>query len=98
MIQIPEQLKNKGFRFLKLKPRDKTPLEKEWQKNSNYNLMHCNSTYPTPFKDINLYYIKTLENISNRNVGYSGHERGIEIPIAAVALGYTIIEKHIHKH
>ena len=62
---------------------------------ANYVLMHCNSTYPTPFKDINLSYMNNLKKISNREVGYSGHERGIHIPIAAVALGACCIEKHI---
>jgi sialic acid synthase SpsE/sugar phosphate isomerase/epimerase len=62
---------------------------------ADYVLMHCNSTYPTPFKDINLNYIKKLEELSRRPVGYSGHERGIHIPVAAVALGASVIEKHI---
>ena len=58
-------------------------------------MLHCNSTYPAPFKDINLQYLKRLSEISSTIVGYSGHERGISIPIAAVALGARIIEKHI---
>ena len=53
---------------------------------ADYNLLHCNSTYPTPFKDVNLNYMETLRKISCRPVGYSGHERGIAIPIAAAAL------------
>tara|TARA_R110001599_G_scaffold60939_3_gene169268 strand:+ start:35972 stop:38221 length:2250 start_codon:yes stop_codon:yes gene_type:complete len=56
--------------------------------------LHCNSTYPTPFKDVNLSYLKNLKEITSSLVGYSGHERGISIPIAAVALGARIIEKH----
>ena len=56
--------------------------------------MHCNSTYPSPFKDINLKYIEKLSELTNSVVGYSGHERGITVPIAAVALGAKIIEKH----
>jgi len=63
--------------------------------NTNYILLHCNSTYPTPFKDVNLKYIKHLADLSGRPVGYSGHERGYEIPLAAVAMGAVIIEKHI---
>lgn len=62
---------------------------------ASFSLLHCNSTYPTPFKDVNLSYMKHLEQISGAIVGYSGHERGIEIPIAAVALGARIVEKHI---
>jgi len=61
---------------------------------ANFALLHCNSTYPTPFKDINLAYISRLKDMSGGPVGYSGHERGISVPIAAVALGAKIIEKH----
>lgn len=61
---------------------------------AKYVLLHCNSTYPSPFSDINLKYLKTLEELSGGVVGYSGHERGYEVPIAAVAMGAKIIEKH----
>ena len=57
-------------------------------------LLHCNSTYPTPFKDVNLGYLSELKKITDAPVGYSGHERGIHIPLAAVALGAKVIEKH----
>lgn len=57
-------------------------------------LLHCNSTYPAPFKDINLRYMSRLKDIGGSLVGYSGHERGIAVPIAAVALGAKVIEKH----
>ncbi|MFT4304532.1 MAG: N-acetylneuraminate synthase family protein [Candidatus Woesearchaeota archaeon] len=56
--------------------------------------LHCNSTYPTPFKDVHLNYLLRLKTITNGVVGYSGHEIGIEVPIAAVALGAKVIEKH----
>ena len=65
--------------------------------NSNkaeYALLHCNSTYPAPFKDINLMYMNNLKK-HNVPVGYSGHERGIAVTLAAVALGAKIIERHI---
>jgi len=62
---------------------------------ASFALLHCNSTYPTPFKDVRLSYLKRLKELSSSIVGYSGHERGIEVPIAAVALGARIIEKHI---
>ena len=62
---------------------------------AGYVLLHCNSTYPTPFKDVNLRYIERLRDLSGAPVGYSGHERGIEVPIAAAALGAVVIEKHI---
>lgn len=58
-------------------------------------LLHVNSTYPTPYSDVNLRFMPTLEKLSTSGLyGYSGHERGIHIPIAAVGLGATIIEKH----
>ena len=63
--------------------------------NSRYVLLHCNSTYPAPFKDINLRYLNRLRQLSSGDVGYSGHERGIEVSIAAVAMGAVVIEKHI---
>lgn len=60
-----------------------------------YALLHCNSTYPTPFKDVHLHYLERLRELADAPIGYSGHERGIEVPIAAVALGANVIEKHI---
>jgi sialic acid synthase SpsE len=63
------------------------------QLGAQYAVLHCNSTYPTPFKDVNLRYLDRLRELT-RIVGYSGHERGIHIPVAAVALGAKIIEKH----
>ena len=64
------------------------------KRTSNFLLLHCNSTYPTPFKDVNLKYLKTLRRISKSPVGYSGHERGTSVAIAAAALGAVVIEKH----
>ena len=62
---------------------------------SNYALLHCNSTYPAPFEDLNLNFIKSLVKYTqNEIVGWSGHERGYHICIGAVALGAKIIEKH----
>jgi N-acetylneuraminate synthase len=60
-----------------------------------YALLHCNSTYPAPFSDINLSFMDKLTLIGDCPVGYSGHERGINIAIAAVARGARIIEKHL---
>lgn len=60
---------------------------------AKFALLHCNSTYPAPFKDVNLRYMDRLHQFCPI-VGYSGHERGIHVPIAAVARGATIIEKH----
>lgn len=61
---------------------------------SPFAMLHCQSTYPAPFKDINLRYLTRLAEISGGPVGYSGHERGFHVPLAAVALGARIIEKH----
>lgn len=59
-----------------------------------FSVLHCNSTYPTPYKDVNLSYLPRLKRLANTVVGYSGHERGFAIPPVAVALGARIIEKH----
>jgi N,N'-diacetyllegionaminate synthase len=59
------------------------------------SILHCNTEYPTPYKDVNLKAMKSLEKKFRCPVGYSDHTTGIEIPIAAVALGASIIEKHI---
>jgi len=61
---------------------------------ASFALLQCNSTYPAPFGDINLAYMDRLREISNSPVGYSGHERGYEVPIAAIARGAKVIEKH----
>ena len=61
---------------------------------ASYAILHCNSTYPTPFKDVHLAYMKKLFRLTGI-VGYSGHERGYHVPVAAVALGATIVEKHL---
>ena len=56
--------------------------------------LHCQSTYPAPFKDVNLAYLTRLAELTQAPVGYSGHERGFHVAVAAVALGARIIEKH----
>jgi len=58
-------------------------------------LLHCNSTYPAPFKDVNLRYLDRLREIAGGPVGYSGHERGSSVAVAAVALGAKVVEKHL---
>lgn len=57
-------------------------------------LLHCNTEYPTPFCDVNLMVMKRMQEEFGCLVGYSDHTPGIEIPIAATALGAVIIEKH----
>jgi len=61
----------------------------------NITVLHCNTEYPTPFEDVNLRAMLTIKNaFPGVSVGYSDHTLGIEIPIAATALGATVIEKH----
>ena len=57
-------------------------------------LLHCNTQYPTPFEDVNLSAMQTINKSTGKAVGYSDHTTGIEVPIAAVAMGATVIEKH----
>lgn len=57
-------------------------------------VLHCNTEYPTPYADVNLKAMLTLKEELGVNVGYSDHTQGIEIPIAAAALGASVIEKH----
>lgn len=57
-------------------------------------ILHCNTQYPTPMKDVNLKAMLTIKHDFETAVGYSDHTRGIEVPIAAVALGAEVIEKH----
>lgn len=57
-------------------------------------LLHCTTEYPTPYTDVNLSAMRTLENALGIPVGYSDHTLGIEVAVAAVALGARVIEKH----
>lgn len=57
-------------------------------------LLHCTTEYPTPYADVNLKAMLTMKDKFGLRVGYSDHTKGIEVPIAAVAMGATIIEKH----
>lgn len=61
---------------------------------STITLLHCNTQYPTPYCDVNLKAMLTLKEYFGVNVGYSDHTTGIEIPIAAAALGACVVEKH----
>lgn len=60
----------------------------------NLTLLHCTTEYPTPFSDVNLRAMLSIKDEFNVQIGYSDHTKGIEVPIAAVALGATVIEKH----
>ena len=57
-------------------------------------LLHCNTEYPTPMEDVNLRAMQELGKHFGMSIGYSDHTQGIEVPIAAVSLGATVIEKH----
>lgn len=57
-------------------------------------ILHCNTEYPTPMKDVNLKAMLSIEKEFGVKVGYSDHTLGIEVPIAAVAMGASVIEKH----
>lgn len=62
--------------------------------NNKITVLHCNTEYPTPYSDVNLRAMKTMKDALNTEIGYSDHTESIEIPIAAVAMGACIIEKH----
>lgn len=61
---------------------------------SNMTVLHCTTEYPTPMGDVNLRAMSAMKDLLGVKVGYSDHTLGIEVPIAAVALGATVIEKH----
>lgn len=63
-------------------------------KKDNITVLHANTEYPTPFFDVNLKAMKTIKKAFGVSVGYSDHTKGIEVPMAAVALGASVIEKH----
>lgn len=63
-------------------------------KSEKITLLHCNTEYPTPYEDVNLRAMQTIAVETHLKVGYSDHTQGIEVPIAAVALGAQVIEKH----
>ena len=61
---------------------------------TDITLLHCNTQYPTPYEHVNLSAMNSIRDVLHKEVGYSDHTQGIEIPIAAVAMGATVIEKH----
>lgn len=69
-------------------------LEKAGTDRQDVILLHCNTQYPTPMEDVNLRAMDSLRSLGVGGVGYSDHTVGIEVPVAAVALGATVIEKH----
>jgi N,N'-diacetyllegionaminate synthase len=69
-------------------------LEKAGARKHDITVLHCNTEYPTPMEDVNLRAMLTMKEEFGVKVGYSDHTLGDEIPIAAVAMGATVIEKH----
>jgi N-acetylneuraminate synthase len=69
-------------------------LEQAGTPRENITLLHCNTQYPTPMEDVNLLAMQELAGIGCASVGYSDHTLGITVPVAAVALGAKVIEKH----
>ena len=69
-------------------------LNENGLKKDKISILHCNTEYPTPMRDVNLKAMLDIKNELNIKIGYSDHTLGIEVPIAAVALGAQVIEKH----
>lgn len=69
-------------------------LKESGAEDKDITVLHCNTEYPTPMQDVNLKAMQTIASELNVPVGYSDHTLGIEVPIAAVALGAVCIEKH----
>lgn len=63
-------------------------------KKEQITVLHCNTEYPTPYNDVNLKAMLEISEKFGVKIGYSDHTQGVEVPIAAVALGATVIEKH----
>lgn len=69
-------------------------LTSEGLSRNDITVLHCNTEYPTPMEDVNLKAMLAIKKAFSVNIGYSDHTLGIEVPIAAVALGAQVIEKH----
>lgn len=61
---------------------------------TDITLLHCNTQYPTPYEHVNLSAMNSIKDATHKKVGYSDHTQGLEVPIAAVAMGAAVIEKH----
>ena len=70
-------------------------LEQSGTRRTNMTVLHCTSEYPAPIEEVNLRAMQSIRTTFGVAVGYSDHTMGIEVPIAAAALGATVIEKHI---
>ena len=69
-------------------------LQKYGVQKDQITILHCNTEYPTPYEDVNLLAMQQIQKEFDVAVGYSDHTKGNEVPIAAVALGASVIEKH----
>ena len=69
-------------------------LEAVGTQRKDLTVLHCTTQYPTPYKDVNLSAMKSIADSMKVKIGYSDHTLGITVPIAAVAMGATVIEKH----
>lgn len=69
-------------------------LERAGLPRAKVTVLHCTTEYPTPWEDVNLRAMQTIKDSFGVKVGYSDHTRGIEVAIAAVAMGATVLEKH----
>ena len=70
-------------------------LEKAGSSRNQITVLHCTTEYPAPFEEVNLRAMRSIAEAFGVDVGYSDHTKGIAIPIAAVGMGATIIEKHL---
>jgi len=99
--EIERALGVMAFGMMGMKSPKEESLKKAYLSNEGQNLLrervtllHCTTEYPAPFEDINLNAIKTIKDAFGLPVGYSDHSEGIVIPVAAAALGATLLEKH----
>ena len=96
---LREVAKRKKYTFISTGMSTKEDIDSAVQifkeENCDFELMHCVSTYPMQIKDANLTTINQIKNEYNCNVGYSGHESGVAVSVAAVMLGITSLERHI---
>ena len=76
------------------KANSQRPTANSQQPTANITILHCNTEYPTPYQDVNLKAMLEIAETFKVKFGYSDHTQGIEVPIAAVALGASVIEKH----
>ena len=96
---IKEMAKQKRYTFISTGMHTMAEIEQAvnifLEAGCEFELMHCNSTYPMQDEDANLNVIKTLRDHFGCKVGYSGHEVGLTVSVAASALGVTSVERHI---